>query len=91
MMLPLRKQEQRPALRDMYELEITNCPKFSMSSLRELVNRRKECSENQQLDWEERASSIDRLVLRGSCPLVSDEDEAWFKENIEEFEIERES
>jgi hypothetical protein len=91
MMLPLRKQEQRPALRDMYELEITNCPNFSMSSLRELVNRRKECSENQRLDWEERASSIGRLVLRGSCPLVSDEDEAWFKENIEEFEIERES
>jgi hypothetical protein len=91
MMLPLRKQEQRPALRDMYELEITNCANFSMSSLRELVNRRKESSKDQQVHWKESASSINRLVLRGSCPLVSDEDEAWFKEHIEDFEIDRES
>ncbi|RXW15738.1 hypothetical protein EST38_g10120 [Candolleomyces aberdarensis] len=91
MTLPLRKQEQRPALRDMYGLEIVNCPKFSIASLRELVERRKEISEYNNLDQEERVSPIARLVLRGSCPLVSDEDEKWFRENVEDFEIDREA
>jgi hypothetical protein len=92
MMLPLRKPNQRPALRDMHTLEITNCPNFSIASLRELVERRNEdLSKYPDLDWEEVVRGMDRLVLRGSCPLVSDEDEIWFKENVEDFEIDRES
>ncbi|KAJ2934128.1 hypothetical protein H1R20_g3019, partial [Candolleomyces eurysporus] len=91
MTLPLRKQEQRPALRDMHSLKITNCTNFSIASLRELVERRKEINEYEDLDWEERVSNITRLVLRGSCPLVSDEDEKWLRENVEDFEIDREA
>ncbi|RXW15732.1 hypothetical protein EST38_g10118 [Candolleomyces aberdarensis] len=90
MTLPLRKQEQRPALRDMCSLEIVNCSNFSIASLRELVERRKEISEYKNVDREERVRLIMRLVLRGSCPLVSDEDEKWFRENVEDFEIDRE-